>query len=280
MTEQSLALVQHWMKSVLTERGHFVEKLESAAEQHGLLIEDVVAERRDLSARERLNIYASGYVARLLECMHADFPVLRRFMGDAVFDAFAKAYIVTAPPHSPSLYDLGAGFAQFLDETKPTAGDQMIALLDLPSEIARFERARTEVMRAHGNENDPRSTENFSPLEVLSHELKLQATPCLRLLDLKFALADFFETDQSGQPDQRRSFIAIGRSDYRVNVREVEPWQFAFLRACESPVSAHVAARQAAEESGTEPSFVLAHLVLWLPNATQSGFLRVDDQTH
>jgi hypothetical protein len=101
----------------------------------------------------------------------------------------------------------------------------------------------------------------------------------LRLLDLKFLLVDFFHEGQN-QPEHRRSLVAIGRADYRVNVKEVEAWQFAFLRECESPVSAHVAARRAAEESGTEPSFVLAHLVIWLPIAIQSGFLRVDDQTH
>jgi hypothetical protein len=286
MSEQSLALIQHWMKSVITERGHFVEKLESAAQQHGLLVEEVVAEKRGLSGPERLNIYTSGYVARLLECMRADFPVLRRFMGDAVFDAFAKAYIVTEPSHSPSLFDLGARFAQFLDETKPTAGNaetEMTTLLDLPSEIARFERARTEVMRAHGTENDPPARESFSPFDVLSHDVKVRATPCLRLLELKFSLVDFFQApdqDQLPQPAPRRSFVAIGRADYAINAREIEHWQFALLRACEGSMSAHVAARKAAEESGTEPSFVLAHLVLWLPIAIQSGFLRFDNQTH
>jgi len=276
MTEQSLALIQHWMKSVITQRGHFVEKVEGAGQQHGLLVEEVVAEKRGLSARERLSIYASGYVARLLECMRADFPVLRGFMGDSVFDAFAKAYIVTEPPHSPSLFDLGAGFARFLDETKPTSHDEMAAMLDLPAEVARFERARTEVMRARGTENDPRVTQSLSPLDILSHDLKVQATPCLRLLELKFALVDFFHADQN-QPEHRRSLVAIGRGDYRVNVEEIEPWQFAFLRACEAPVSVHVAARVAAEESGTEASPLLAHLVLWLPIAIQSGFLRLND---
>jgi hypothetical protein len=61
---------------------------------------------------------------------------------------------------------------------------------------------------------------------------------------------------------------------------EIEPWQFAFLRACERAVSAHIASRRAAEESGTEASSVLANLVLWLPVAIQSGFLRIDNQTH
>jgi hypothetical protein len=208
--------------------------------------------------------------------MRADFPVLRRFVGESVFDAFAKAYIITQPPHAPSLFNLGADFPEFLEKTKP-AHEETLPLLDLPPEIARLERARTEVLRARGTENDPPPTTSSSPFELFSHDLRVQATPCLRLLELKFSLVDFFEeTDQNppSQPDRRPSFVAIGRFDYCVHVKEIEPWQYAFLRACESPVSAHVAARVAAEQSGKEPAFVLAQLVLWLPIAIQFGFLR------
>jgi hypothetical protein len=251
-----------------------MEKLESAAQQHGLLVEEVVAEKRGLSAHQRLGIYTSGYVARLLECMRADFPVLRRFVGDSVFDAFARAYIVTEPPHSPSLFDLGAGFAKFLEETKPKAE---IGLLDLPPEIARLERARTEGMRARGTEGDPPAATSLSSFEIFTEDLKIQATPCLRLVELKFSLVDFFQEtdeDKGAQPDRRLSFVALGRSDYCVHIREIELWQFAFLQACESPVSAYVAGRRAAEQSGKEPSFVLAQLVVWLPVAIKFGFLR------
>jgi hypothetical protein len=284
MTEQSLAQLQLWMKTVVTERGNLVEKLQTAAQLHGLHIEEVISEKRGLPARKRLSIYTSGYVARLLECMRADFPVLRRFVGEAVFDAFAEAYIVTEPPHSPSLFDLGADFPRFLDETKPKNSDgpaEMIALLDLPAEIARLERARLEVMRARGTENDPPTAISLSPFDIFSDELKVQATPCLRLLELKFSLVDFFhDTDQNPptHPDQRLSFVAIGRSDYCIHVKEIELWQFALLRACEPPVSVYVAAREAAQQSGTEPSFVLAQLVVWLPVAIHFGFLRLIKQ--
>ena len=282
MSEQSLDLLQVWMKTVITERGGLPEKLQSAAQQHGLIIEDVVAEKRGLSARKRLSIYTSGYVARLIDCMRADFPVLRRFVGDSVFDAFAKAYIVTEPPHSPSLFDLGADFPRFLEETKPR-NSEMIALLDLPPEIARFERARTEVMRARGTENDPPAATNSSPFEIFGQELKVQVTPCLRLLELKFSLVDFFQEangDQPPQPERRLSFVAIGRSDYCIYVKEIEQWQFAFLTACESPVSARVAGHAAAQQSGKEPSFVLGQLMFWLPLAMQFGFLRFSVPTY
>ncbi|HEU4712477.1 MAG TPA: DNA-binding domain-containing protein [Pyrinomonadaceae bacterium] len=275
-TEQSLGRLQLWMKTVVTERGSLADKLQTATQLHGLSIEDVVAEKCDLPAHKRLGIYTSGYVARLLECMRADFPALRRFVGEPVFDAFAKAYIVTEPSHSPSLFDLGAGFPRFLDQTKPT-NKEMGALLDLPAEIARLERARTEVMRARGVEEEP-APPLFSPLEIFTSDLKVQATPCLRLLELKFSLADFFDNDtdqeQPPPPEQRRSFVAIGRFDYRIHVKEIEHWQFAFLQACENPASAHVAAGRAAEESGTEPAVLLAQLVLWLPVAMQFGLLR------
>ena len=116
MSEQSLSVLEHWMKTVIVERGGLSEKLQAAARQHGLLADDVVAESRGLSAQERLAVYTGGYVLRLLECMRADFPALRGFVGDSVFDAFAKAYVITMPPVSHSLYDLGADFPRFLEE--------------------------------------------------------------------------------------------------------------------------------------------------------------------
>lgn len=281
MTHQPLGLLQQWMKTVVTERGSLAEKLQSAAAQHGLRLEDVVADKRGLSAHQRLSVYTDGYVLRLLECMRADFPALRSFVGDSVFDAFAKAYLIREPPRSRSLFDLGAGFPQFLEETKPRNSqldDEMVALLDLPPELARMERARTEVMRAPGIEDDPSGSDPFSPLAIFSQDVRLQATGCLRLLKLKFPLVDFLKGSSTSErplpPSPRVSFVAIGRSHYQLHAEEITDWQFAFLKACEQPVSLYLAAQRAAEESRQESAFVLAQLVVWLPLAVGLGFLR------
>ena len=191
MSEPSLKLLQHWIKTVVIERGGLLEKLDAAEQRHRLRAGDVVAERRGLSAHERLAVYTGGYVLRLLECMRADFPVLRGFVGDSVFDAFAKAYVITMPPASHSLYDLGADFPRFLEETKPkdwALDDGISAMLDLPPELARIERARAEVLRARGTEDDPPEVEPLSPFAVFGEEVTLQATPCLRLLEMKYPL--------------------------------------------------------------------------------------------
>ena len=281
MSEQSLDALEHWMKTVVIERGLLDEKLATAAKQHGLHAEDVVAETRGVSAHERLAVYTGGYVLRLLECMRADFPVLRGFVGDAVFDAFAKAYVITMPPSSHSLYDLGADFPRFLEETKPKswALDSGISvMLDLPPELARLERARAEVMRARGTEDDPPPTEPLSPFAVLSERLTIEATPCLRLLELKFPLVQFLRSSDKDEridpPAPRRSFVAIGRSNYRVHLEEISFWQFAFLRACEHATSSYPAVQVAARESGREVGEVLADVAVWLPIAFGLGFLR------
>ena len=281
MTEQSLSLLQHWMKTIVTERGGLDEKLRAAARVHGLSAEDVVADRRGLSARERLGVYTGGYVLRLLECLRADFPVLRDFVGDPVFDAFAGAYLIMRPPGSPSLYDLGADFPQFLAETKPDGGRfdaATSAMLDLPPELARVERARAEVMRARGTEDDPPSAELLSTFAVFGDELMLEATPCLRLLELKFPLVDFLRSSERGErpdpPAPRAAFVAVGRSNYCVHVEEVTPWQFALLKACERPTPLYTAVCAAALEAGKETSQVLAEVAVWLPIAFELGFLR------
>jgi len=275
-------LLQHWMKTVVTERGGLGEKLDTAARRHGLCAEDVVAETRGLSTRERLAVYTGGYVLRLLECMRADFPVLCGFVGDSVFDAFAKAYIITMPPASHSLYDLGANFPRFLEETKPknwTLDDGINGMLDLPPELARIERARAEVLRAPGTEDEPLAAEPPSPFAVFGGDgPTLQATPCLRLLEMKFPLVDFVRSSDCGErpepPAPRAAFVAVGRSNYRVHVEEISVCQFGFLRACESPTSTYPAVQAAALESGIEPGQALAEVAVWLPVAFELGFLR------
>ena len=269
------------MKTVVTERGGLDEKLDAAARQHGLRIDDVVVEKRGLSTRERLAIYTTGYVLRLLDCMREDFPVLRGFVGDSVFDAFAKAYLITRPPSSPSLYELGADFSKFLEETKPVSEGfdaETGAMLNLPPELARIERARAEVLRACGTEDDPPAAEPLSPVAVFGEGLTLQVTPCLRLLEMKFPLVDFLRRSDIGErpepPAPRVSFVAIGRSNYRLHVEEISHWQFAFLRACEHPTSSYPAVQVAALESGRDPGQTLADVAMWLPVAIELGFLR------
>ena len=94
-------------------------------------------------SRRRLSIYQSGYIARLRGNLEAVYPALKRHLGGAFFAALARGYIGRRPSRHFSLYDFGAGFAEFLVETqKGELG------LDLPVDLARYEWALSQVSRA------------------------------------------------------------------------------------------------------------------------------------
>ena len=51
-----------------------------------------------LPPAQALAIYQRAYTARLLECLRADYPVLRQYLGTQLFDHFATEYIQAFPP--------------------------------------------------------------------------------------------------------------------------------------------------------------------------------------
>lgn len=282
MNNYTLHQLQDWMKTVLISRGDLPQKLHTAAQPYGLEIENVVESKRGVSAHQRLDIYAAGYVLRLIECLKSDFPGLMTFLGKEVFEIFAKAYIVTLPSTSWSLFHLSKRFPQFLKETQPPARpgiDPM--LLELPGEIAAFERAKAETVWAKGNENkvvDALTTRHL-PLGFLQYNQIIQAPPCLRLLRQPYPVYEFLvqlaKDKNTPPPKAQTTYTAITRQHYQLRVIPVKRWQYEFLKAIRQPVSIHEAASEVATRCQLEPGHVLSQLFVWLPVAQESGLAEV-----
>ncbi|MEO6952989.1 MAG: DNA-binding domain-containing protein [Polyangia bacterium] len=66
------------------------------------------------SAEARIGIYASMYVARLVEVLGEVYPLTARWLGDEVDDVFTE-YVRTHPSRSPSLRAYGDRLADFLE---------------------------------------------------------------------------------------------------------------------------------------------------------------------
>ena len=240
-----LSRIQNWLVTVMTSAGGVEAGIHVAKERFGLDVDAMIAHGVGAAPATRLNIYATGYVMRLIECLRADFPALRGLMGEALFDFFAKSYIWAHPSTSPSLFDLGAGFPDFLEQTQRqgtrASGDD--PAFRLPLDLARLERARTQVSRARGLEG--RVTHPpADPLVFLRDEsFAIVAPPCLHLLELSFPLKGYLEAFDRGAdeppPAPQESRIAIGRMNYRVHMAELEPWQFAFVAAARTSTSVH-----------------------------------------
>ncbi|MBS0295308.1 MAG: putative DNA-binding domain-containing protein [Proteobacteria bacterium] len=220
---------------------------------------EVVVSSNVLSAEERLGIYARSYVARLAECLKAEFPVLLALVGESVFNLFAGAYLSAHKPWSYSLYDLGAGFPAYLDASRPKPDTGPGTLDALPASLARLERAMAEAHRAEG----PETSGGLDAAHLLiDPTIPLRAPETLRLLRLDF---DLLPTLAQGHADRRpdpptpgKHLVAVARNHWRVRVHPLEPWAFDWLARLQ----------QTGEAEAGDP-----RLMTWLPRAAEAGLV-------
>jgi hypothetical protein len=259
MTEPGLDGLQAWLQD------RVVWQSESDDDEHN------VVSSAALPARERIGIYASSYVQRLAECLRAEFPVLRSLIGDQVFNLFAGGYLSARPSRSPSLYDLGAGFADYLEATRPTPHSGPGTMEALPASLARLERARAVSERAGGVED--RASGPFEALTVIADPGARLLTPAsLVLLRLDFDFGPTLAWPRDGTrppiPEPCETLVAVARARYRVQVHPLEPWAFAWLEA----LAAHDGDVHAATSVSGHRT-ILARLLPWLPMAANAGFV-------
>jgi hypothetical protein len=241
-----------------------------------------------LTAEARLGVYGRGYRARLVEALQSEFILLRAVIGADAFDLFATGYVEATPPRSYTLYDLGAGFADFLVRHRPPGQGEAAAVLAVPEALARIDRARSEVHRARGVETGaavpPAGGEDRPFLLSLMGEPQLRPELCrrpgsLRLLALPVDPLGLVDAVDAGlpppQPELGDCLVAVARSNYQVHVRRLEPWQFAFLSslpAAPSPDPARPPPDPPAIEAEPPGPEALSE---WLPVAARWGLVGV-----
>lgn len=219
-----------------------------------------------LTAENRIAIYAQGYRQRLLECLRGEFPLLAALAGPSAFDLFAQGYIAAHPSRSYTLYEFGAGFADYLDGARP-AGDGS-APEAIPAALARVERARSEIYRARGIENEslPPGDSHADPLIAAMFGLdrrRYWRPDSVRLLSLPF---DFTETLAQAEDPPLPAFqpwqVAAARTHYRVDFLTLEGWQYDWLSSLPAE-----AAEAALLPHGD------ARLASWIPVAIARGLV-------
>lgn len=210
-----VAELQHWLQDAI---------LGGAAPD----LRERVRGSNALTPEARLGIYSQGYRARLIECLQNEYPVLAALVGPTVFGLFAQGYVAARPSASYTLYDFGAGFAEWLDTVRPV--DEPLSAM--PAALARIERAKAEVARAEGVER--RGYDGMDPL--LAGLLGLggwHLPDSVRLLALPFDFAETLAAVEAGQapvpPAWTPSLVAVARANWRVDCHRLEAWQYDWL---------------------------------------------------
>ena len=227
----------------------------------------------------RLDIYARAYVLRLQECLEADYPLTAALMGQELFRFFASRYIRQRPSASPSLYDFGEAYADFLQQSQPENLVTGHPELAFPIALARLERGLHRVMRAPGLEphsaaaaaSQTGSDAQWQALSgglaehmytaLLSDSCMWQTAPCLQLMESPFPLRAYWLAARQAAADgdaatvpaipaAAASFLALSRLHYRVQVTELERWQYAYLQALSGAQPVDIAALAAQCQCG------------------------------
>lgn len=280
---RSLDVVQRWFQAVVTHPAGVEGGVGSEAAQelirlnHGEL-EAVVGRSRNLTAAERMSIYASAYYARLLECLEAYYPVLRQALGEEVFQGFAFEYLQHYPSGSYTLDRLGDQFTRFLEETRPDDGsswpDFLIDLATLEWNIAR-------VFDGPGVEFQPLLTPEALqafPAERFG-EARLAAIPCLRVLSFRYPVNAYYTAARQAEdgeeipvpnPDAER--VALTRRDFVVRRYPLTAPQYVLLEKILAGATVGEAIVAAAEASDLEDDALAAELGAWFRLWAAEGF--------
>jgi hypothetical protein len=166
----------------------------------------------DLPADERVAIYASMYLWRLVEALRETFPQLARHLGDEQFAALAEGYLRRNPSDHHDIGRVGRRLAAFLREypepDRPDLGD-----------LAELEWARQEVFFAPPTE--PAGPEAFAGLTPEGFaRTGLVLSPALRILVLDHAVAPLWRRLEDGEPTDAPSpgvsAVAVWRRGFDV----------------------------------------------------------------
>ena len=279
---RQLDVVERWFQTVIMHPGGVDEGVESVEAQQLIRLrrdqlEQVILRSKNLTARERVSIYANAYYARLVECLGECFPVFRRALGEEVFSGFALEYIQRYPSQSYTLDRLGENFSRFLQETRPDRSDDGCRPVetnwpDFLFDLATLEWTIAQVFDGPGIEHERvLAPDDLRALPAKRFgEAQLIPVVCLRLLTFRYPVNAYYtaarraaENEQVAIPDPSVEHVAITRRDYIVRRYTLTAPQRALLEALQTGCTVTEAISAAAEISQMEHDELAGELQSW-----------------
>lgn len=257
---ESLALLQRWFQTLITDPNGLDTLPPDAA---GTLVQRLTRSN-SLSARQRLDVYAQAYHARLVECLAEVFPLVRRMTGTDGFNDLAADYLQHHPSRSCTLGNLSRRFPIHLQDSRPQRmPSDPPDWADFIIDLARFEQAIFEVFDGPGTEGQPDfAFDQLATLPADSLEaLVFLPNPSLQVLEFQFPINRFFtesrflpETETPDWPDPEPSSIALTRRDFIVRRHDLHPVEAQLLRQLAAGTSLGTALQSLpAEPTGPDP---------------------------
>lgn len=206
--------------------------------RRGPRVDAVVAPSATLGPSERVAIYRRMYIARLVEALENDFPVLVALLGHERFHRLVSRYVARHRPRSWTLNDLGVEWPGFL------ARERGLPRAALVRDVARVERAMSEAFDAEVPSVLRPADAARVPAGAWAGA-RLEPSPSLRLLALRTDANRVVSRVREGGSVPRTSprgpaWVAVYRRDDRV-------WRLDLTRPMHAALSALVRGRTLAQ---------------------------------
>jgi len=216
----ALAPMQEWMQSVVTHHGDVYEAAESAS----IGVETVILPSATLEPIQRVGIYHSMYLLRMIEALTADYGAVAHILGEEKFEELVRAYVLQNPSRSYTLNRLGDTLPEFI------AASTMRRRAFL-SDLAKLELAMTKVFDEAEAEPLPGDAiASIAPEQIA--DARIVPIPALRLVSADHNVNEAFQAWREERPikaRRKKSWIAVHRREYGVFRMPLAREAFTFL---------------------------------------------------
>jgi hypothetical protein len=209
----SLAEVQRWMVDAIT--GPNVRPSN---------IERVLKSGPRLGAEDRLEVYRSGYEARLLECLRDDYPVLAETVGEEHWVEIGRSYIRAHPSTNSNLNYFGRHMETLCRSVDVNITTPMRAFI---VGLAALEWAMVEVLHAEMAPSFNLEKLSAIPIEAWAG-VRFVANESVRLLNFDCPVNPYYQACRMGErplelPPPMKSATVVYRRDLQIWRMDLTP---------------------------------------------------------
>jgi Putative DNA-binding domain len=196
------------------------------------------------SGRRRYGVYRNNVTLGLVRAMEANFPAVRRLLGETYFAGLAREFVQSHPPTHPLLFLYGEHFPAHLEANADLRNFPYLA------DVARIEMQwRISYHEADAGILSPIAFSAFGESEIAN--LRFVAHPAFALFRSAFAAHSIFTASRSVadgpvHDPAAAETVLFTRPNLVVQTRVVSPADAAFLSALASGLTLGEAAEQGA----------------------------------
>lgn len=279
----TLKSTQEWFASIITNRLGENDNIQTYS-PHGILIAEEAAEYINpsphLRPHQRMQIYNQQYWWRLLNTLHANFPLVTRLFGYQAFnEEIGSPYLSAYPPDHWSLNGLGSHLPQWISDFYQKPDQSLIynaTSLDWAFIASFISPQHTPLNLAHLIQGNPES--------LMSYTFYLQ--PHIHLFSWEYDLLSFRanflkqEVDywvENRFPDLPKGktywFVLYRNAKNNIAWREIRHSEYLLLERFKTGTNITDACEYLEQQDTSIYEEAAAHLQEWLQEWTHAGWL-------